>query len=99
MSMVCPKCNGAFDEAAQCPECGVRLLYQGKNRPSPGHSDPSSQWQQTPWGRILVGMALAQGLAYSLELLFTAGILAATEQGSNGIWTTLWGLVLLQVFY
>src|SRR5207244_648545 len=52
-----------------------------------------SQWQQTPWGRMAVGLILAQGLAYSLQQLLTAGLLATGEQTS--VWTTLWGMVLL----
>src|SRR3989442_1640852 len=32
MSMVCPKCNGSFEQRLQCPACNVRLLYQAPSR-------------------------------------------------------------------
>jgi hypothetical protein len=54
------------------------------------------QWQHTPWGRILVGLLLTQGLAYGLQLLCTAGLLATDEEATRGVWATLLGLVLLQ---
>src|SRR3981081_1167132 len=95
MAMVCPQCNRAFDQQLNCPEGGGRLLCQ----PNPRHSNPEvstgdvSQWQQTPWGRMAVGLILAQGLAYGLQKLLTAGLLASGEL--NVVWTTLWGIVLL----
>jgi hypothetical protein len=33
MPMVCPKCNGAFEQRWQCPTCGVRLAYLSGPRP------------------------------------------------------------------
>jgi hypothetical protein len=52
-----------------------------------------SQWQQTPWGRMVVGLILAQGLAYGLQQLLTAGLLASGEHSST--WTSWGGIVLL----
>jgi len=78
MAMVCPQCNGSFEQRWHCPSCGVRLLYQTRQTRtgggSPGETDP---WQQTPWGRILIGLLLAQGIYYSLRHLFTAGLLVS----------------------
>jgi hypothetical protein len=57
---------------------------------------PDGQWQNTPWGRIVVGIFVAQGLAYGLQLLCTAGLLAASEEPTRTVWATIFGLVLLQ---
>jgi hypothetical protein len=87
MAMVCPQCNGSFEQQLDCPACGVRLLYHAKW----GAED---QWQQTPWGRILVGLLLAQGLAHGLQM-FTTGWLLANNDGPGQVWTTSWGILLL----
>ncbi len=95
MSMVCPQCNQVYEQSLTCPECQVRLLYQvtfTKNE-APVHQDEEGQWQQTPWGRMGVGLVLAQGLGYGMQQLFTAGILASGEHST--VWSTLWGLALL----
>lgn len=56
-----------------------------------------SSWQHTPWGRILVGLLVAQGLCYGLQQFFTAGLIAATgETEGDNVWSTLTGLLLLQ---
>lgn len=97
MSMVCPQCKKAYKQALQCPSCRVRLSYHDaptahvENGPEP---ERSSQWSQTPWGRMVVGLILAQGLSYGLQQLLTAWWLASGEEGIL-VWTTLWGLVLL----
>jgi hypothetical protein len=53
-------------------------------------------WQHTALGRILVGLLLAQGLAFGLRMLVSAG-LAASDGAPNPLWTALAGLVLLQL--
>lgn len=96
MAMVCPQCNRSFEQHLSCPECNVRLLFQANIRAvSPEDTDArdTSQWQQTPWGRMAVGLVLAQGLAYGLQQLLTAGLLASGER--SAVWTTLFGIVLL----
>ena len=55
-----------------------------------------ASWQQTPWGRFLVGLLLAQGLYYVLRHLCTAGFMVAQEKWGNDVWATLTGLVVLQ---
>lgn len=94
MSMVCPQCNRTFEQRLSCPACGVRLQFHMSAR-SAASSDPDAQenWQQTPWGRMLVGLLLAQGLAYSIQQMMTAGFMAGGEQVN--VWSTLWGIVLL----
>jgi hypothetical protein len=95
MAMVCPKCNGAFEQRWQCPTCGVRLAYQSGTRPTLDDT-PASPWGQTPWGRILAGVLLSQGLYYGLRQLATAGLLATGDASARGVWSTLCGLVVLQ---
>src|SRR5262249_23503666 len=97
MAMVCPQCNGTFEQRLHCPACGVRLLYRAG--PSLARRTPGAEtasWQQTPWGRILVGLLLAQGLYYSLRHLCTAGLLASGDDAAHNAWDTLYGLVLQQ---
>src|SRR5262249_9521726 len=96
MAMVCPQCNGSFEQRLNCPSCGVRLLYQAAVRPGgevlPGDPD---QWQHTPWGRIFIGLLLAQGLYHGLRQMCTAGLLATADGGAD-VWGTLFGLLLQQ---
>jgi hypothetical protein len=97
MAMVCPQCNGSFEQRLQCPACGVRLLYQASRQASAaGVPGQAGQWQHTRWGRILVGLLLAQGLYHGLRQLCDAGILAVSEEASRDVWKTLCGLMLLQ---
>ncbi len=93
MAMVCPQCSGAFDQHLMCPTCNVRLLYQANLGPSSA-VESDSQWQQTPWGRLVVGLLLAQGLAHGLRLLATAGLMAGDDSAGQTVWSTLFGLVL-----
>ena len=96
MAMVCPKCNGSFEQRWQCPTCGVRLAYQSGHRPNLAVEAPSSPWGQTPWGRILVGVVLSQGLYYGLRQFATAGLLMGGEQSAHSVWSTITGLIVLQ---
>ena len=95
MAMVCPKCSATSDKTSHCPNCGVRLLYQSRPRPLDLSGGTAGQWLHTPLGRVVAGIMLAQGLAYGLQLLCTAG-LQAVEQPSASVWSTIFGLVLLQ---
>jgi hypothetical protein len=98
MAMVCPQCKASHEQALHCPSCGVRLLYQ--SHPRRGDDDAaasdSGQWLHTPIGRVLAAICLAQGLAYGLQMLCNAGVLAAAEDAERSVWSTLYGLVLLQ---
>jgi hypothetical protein len=97
MAMVCPQCNGTFEQRWHCPACGIRLIYQAHHTRVAGRGPTeSSNWQQTPWGRILIGLLLAQGLYYGLRQVCTAGLLASGEEGARDVWNTLYGLVFLQ---
>lgn len=96
MAMVCPQCSGSFEQRLQCPTCGVRLVYHQAAQGGGGTADSSSRWQQTPWGRILIGVLLAQGLYHGLRHLFTAGLMAAGDDTPGDAWATLYGLLFLQ---
>ena len=68
MAMVCPQCASSYEQRLQCPTCGVRLLYDFRG-PKPAAQAAAVRWQQTPWGRILIGLVLAQGLYFGLQHL------------------------------
>lgn len=98
MPLACPQCKQFYERSGVCPTCNVVLLYH-----APGlDSDPNissaddedaGQWQQTPWGKILIGLILAQGLSFGLLQLLKGGILATGVDGTDP-WETLWGIVL-----
>lgn len=92
MAMVCPHCQDSFDKGMRCPVCGVRLQYLPETR-----TTDASRWQQTPWGRILIGLVTTQGLYHCLRHLCTAGLLASGDFSAQSIWTTLQGFFLLQL--
>jgi hypothetical protein len=56
----------------------------------------SRRWEQTPWGRILVGLLLAQGVYFGLRQLCMAGLLAFEGESVPLIWSSLYGLIGLQ---
>lgn len=101
MAMVCPQCKQVYEHALQCPHCPERLGYQSAGlglltTPAvAGPDETPGEWQQTPWGKILIGLILTQGLCYGLQQLLLAGAGAVGEETSEAIWRTLWGLVLL----
>jgi hypothetical protein len=90
MAMICPQCSRSYEQRLECPSCGARLLFQGA-----AGAGPENQWQQTPWGRILIGLILAQGLAHGLQMATTAGLQASGQADGQTLWSTLPGLLLL----
>lgn len=96
MALVCPQCNGTFDQQMECPRCGVRLGFDPEERVRGTLVTETPSWQQKPLGRILVGILLAQGLAHGLGLAFDAGFLTGSQQATDSIWSTVFGFVLLQ---
>jgi hypothetical protein len=95
MPMVCPQCQGSFSQRLACPACGVRLEYRAVTTRSRALADGEA-WQQTPWGRILIGLLLAQGLYYGLWHLCKAVAMAIDPEAAGAVWGTLTGLVILQ---
>jgi hypothetical protein len=81
----------------ECPQCEVRLVYhEGPGQlPRPLLPNPRG-WQHTPWGRIAIGLLLAQGLYYGLRHLCVAVLLATGLVDTETLWTSLEGQLLLQ---
>jgi hypothetical protein len=100
MPMVCPQCNRSFEQQLQCPACDARLLYHAELRPgAEGPSSADGQWQHTPWGRILVGIVIAQGLAQGLQLFFMAGLQVSGEEAGKGNWDNPAHVILVQALH
>ncbi len=99
MSMICPQCNQIYEQQEQiCPTCSIHLMFYARLAPAAAAAsappeEELSRWQHTAWGRIAVGLILAQGLALGLKQLLTAGLLATGEEAVLG--GTLTGLALL----
>jgi hypothetical protein len=97
MTMVCPQCGKGYEQRLQCQSCGVRLLYRG-----PGHNRRGAsggvRWRQTPLGRLIIGLALSQGLFYGLQKLLTGALMALEGNGGPDPtwWATPAGLLLRQ---
>src|SRR5262245_48373938 len=100
MAMVCPQCKTSFDQRLQCPRCDVRLIYhEGASVPprvALAPLGPVTGWQQTPWGRIFIGLLLAQGLYYGLRHLCVAALLATGLIDHETLWTRMEGQLLIQ---
>jgi hypothetical protein len=97
MAMVCPQCSTAYEQRWHCPLCGTRLLFHDARRISERSLDRMMPWRQQPWGRIFIGLVLAQGLFYGMRHLLTAGLMAAQgREAVEQMWTTASGILLLQ---
>ncbi len=96
MPMVCPQCSELHEQLTPCPQCGPRLQPRGPRAPA-AVREGATRWQQTAWGRVLIGLLLAQGLFYGLRQLLTGAMLAASgAEGAEAAWTTEHGTWLLQ---
>jgi len=94
MAMVCPQCHRSYEQRLHCPECDVRLSYRDPRGPGRGRWSPAG-WQQTPWGRIFIGLLVAQGLYYALRHLCVAGLLATRWVDKETLWASIPGLLLI----
>jgi hypothetical protein len=76
------------------------MLYHAKFRTAPeGDSATDAQWQYTPWGRILIGVILAQGLVHGLQLLFMAGLQVSGDEASQELRASPVHLILVQALH
>jgi hypothetical protein len=65
MVMVCPRCCTTQEQRLYCPVCGVRLQHN-EQLAVVARQD---SWLQQPWGRVFLGLMLAQGLFHGLRQL------------------------------
>src|SRR5262245_48082074 len=93
MSMVCPQCSTLHEQRLHCPSCGARLAYRDGRRT---RRRLGVRWQQTPWGRILIGLLLAQGLFYGARHLLAGVLLASSGLSAEETWNSVHALLLLQ---
>ncbi len=98
MAMVCPQCKEYFEQRLQCPKCNARLIYSAAPRKQKATEDGEGnvKWMHAASGRILLGVLLAQGLYFGLRRLCSAGLLAMDEGDSQGVWSSLFGVFLVQ---
>jgi hypothetical protein len=91
MSAVCSRCSNLYDPANPCPHCGTGAPITDSGT----SAMPGPRWQQTSWGRVLIGLILAQGLFYGLRHLLTGILLASSPEGQD-IWEDMTNLLFLQ---
>ncbi len=95
MAMFCPQCNKVYEQQAMCSDCNLRTLFYAQNLLGPAAPVPDEgQWQQTPWGKIILGVILTQGLCFGLQYLLSSFFLAAGNDNQS-TWQTLWGIAAL----
>jgi hypothetical protein len=94
MAMVCKRCSTTHEQRLQCPSCGGRLEYWSPRRR--WFDGDGRRWMQTPWGRICLGVALAQGLFYGARHMLTAVLKGAYGDASAEAWSSVHVLVLFQ---
>jgi hypothetical protein len=95
MAMVCPRCSTTHEQRLHCPGCGDPLDFSDPFRTGPPKA--STTWQHTTWGRVLIGLLIAQGLYYGLRHL-AEGLFLAFHSSSEppGEMEVLWALMLIQ---
>lgn len=93
MAVVCPRCTNLYEPSSGvCPRCGATTPKIEPDHAVPGRGP---RWQQTAWGRILIGLILSQGLFYGLRHLLT-GLFLASGGSSQQIWEDVKNILLLQ---
>ncbi|MGE3805861.1 MAG: hypothetical protein AB7K24_14395 [Gemmataceae bacterium] len=74
MPMICPKCQGAYENNLQCPKCSVMLVYQATSLDHERSLAEQMKWHQSPAGRMFAGVLIALGLSYGLLRLVSTVI-------------------------
>jgi hypothetical protein len=90
MSIVCSRCNVLHDSPNRCPRCGAvaSLATVDAQR---------ARWTQTPWGRIGIGVVVAQGVFYGLFQLLVGGMMAVYGMTSEEVRHGVHGVLLVQL--
>jgi hypothetical protein len=97
MPRLCPRCNNSVNDEPRCPQCGYRMRGLGRRGESARSADDAApSWQQTPWGKTIIGLVVAQGLWYTLIMLART-IVSATGNDVAAWMSSLAGLLLMQV--
>jgi hypothetical protein len=96
MPRQCPRCKNSLGDESICANCGLALPASPLRRAGRGH-DQRAKWQQTPAGKILIGLLLSAGIFYGLMQLFSAILVAAMGDQARQEWLDSFaGLILLQ---
>ena len=80
MQLYCPACKTAAHPAERCARCGERLVAPSElaSLSRDQIADPPTLVEPTAFGRVVVGVVVAQGLAVSLREL-SLGLLTALD--------------------
>lgn len=93
MALVCSRCSNIYEPAPACTRCGALTPASEADGGPVGHGP---RWQQTAWGRILIGLIVSQGLFYGLRHLLTGVLLATSGGNAQELWENVQNLLLLQ---
>ncbi|MBL8794172.1 MAG: hypothetical protein JNM56_09720 [Planctomycetia bacterium] len=98
MQRQCPRCKSPLGDDSQCAECGYTPGAKAPRRGGPRAGAGPMKWQQTAWGKIVVGLLLAIGIYYGLLQLASAVLLAAYDPPARQAWLSSFnGLILKQM--
>ncbi|MFO0879840.1 MAG: hypothetical protein U0840_21040 [Gemmataceae bacterium] len=93
MPVVCPRCTSLAEPGQECLRCGASVPNVALESTTPSFGP---RWQQTAWGRILIGLIVSQGLFYGLRHLVTAILLAIQGGNATDLWNDVQNLLVLQ---
>jgi hypothetical protein len=92
MASICTQCGNVYDTAGSCPRCAAGFARVDSDIPIAR----GARWQQTFWGRVFIGLILAQGLFYGLRHLLTGLLLATLGEEAQELWEGIGPLLFLQ---
>jgi hypothetical protein len=81
--MFCTHCKTLHETRQQCPTCGERLISREGWKGSSSKVTQDRGWRQTTWGRILIGILLAQGLLFGAHRLLSGLVLGFLPEGQS----------------
>jgi hypothetical protein len=97
MATVCAKCGSFSERTPVCPTCGLSQDFTPPTADEPiAPRAPGGGWQHSSFGRVIIGLLLAQGLALGLRLFGSTALitLPAPEEGET--WSALYELLMHQ---